>query len=95
MAKFTELSSIKFKFEKDITARLCLDSVLCDDGETGHAIVWRGTTTSPDGFVALPAIFSWEDLGKLIRKALQDKTITLQHLQELLSGLYPKEPESY
>ena len=81
MAKFTELSSIKF--EKDSTARLCLDSVLCDDGETGHAIVWRGTATSP-------AIFSWKDLGELIRKALQDKTVTLQHLQELLSGLYPK-----
>jgi len=95
MAKFTELSSIKFKFEKDLTARLCLDAVVCDDGTPAYALVWRGTSTSPDGFVAMPAIFSWEDLGKLIRKALQDKTITLQNLQELLSGLYPKESESY
>ena len=90
MAKFTELSSTPFGGEGPQKG-LCLDAVKSDVGFPCYALVWQGTATSSDGFIALPAMFNWEDLGKLFRKALKDKTLTTSNIHDFVSGLMNSE----
>jgi hypothetical protein len=84
MAKHEELSSISVQCGR---YRLCFDEVTRDDedGRIEYAIVWRGTSVSPDGFVPRPAYFSLGQLGDILRKAIAK--LTDEEIKEFLKAL--------
>lgn len=76
----TEISSIIFNEGRH---RLCLDAV----GNGQYALVWRGTSVSPDGFIPKPAYFTWEDLGQLLRQATIEEAITREEIDIFVHSL--------
>jgi len=86
MARHSELASIPFN---DGRHRFCLDRVIRDeeDGRIEFAFVWRGTITSPDGFVPKPAYFNFDLMGRTIKQAIDNGAITFNELAELLCSI--------
>ncbi len=70
MASHKELARIPIQNEQ---YRLCFDRVTRDEegNHQEYALVWRGTSVTPDGFVARPAYFSMVQLGQILREALK------------------------
>jgi hypothetical protein len=65
MPRHVERTSVRFP-----TARLCMDEVT--ESDFPYAIVWRGTVSSPDGFIPRPAYFDPASLGQLIRRTIEN-----------------------
>jgi len=86
MPKHKELVSINFHEGK---YRFSLDEVLRDDedGRTEYAFVWRGTKKSKDALMPKHAYFTWELLGKLLRKAYSEGKISDENVNEFARGL--------
>jgi hypothetical protein len=82
MATYSELTSIDYE-----GVRFCLDRVSKEDGTFPYALVWRGTSVSPDGFINAPAFFTFDQLGILIRKARAENVITESELSALFINL--------
>lgn len=83
MATHTELESISIEGGR---YRFCLDRVIRDDedGRTEYSFVWRGTTSSPDGFIPRPAYFSFRRLGELLHQAIANGAISEEEASEFL-----------
>lgn len=86
MATHTEIESISIEGGR---YRFCLDRVIRDDedGRTEYSFVWRGTTTSPDGFIPRQAYFSFNLLGQLLHRAIVNHSISEDNAKELLLSL--------
>lgn len=87
MATHTELISRSFG-----NVRFCLDRVVRDDEEDErieYAFVWRGTASSPDGFVHRPAYFNFELLGEILREAItREDILQREEVLNLLQALF-------
>ena len=86
MAHHNEMTSIP---AVDEGCRFCLDDVIRDDEDGRHelSLVCRGTKATPDGFIPKPAYFSWDLLGRLIRKAIDNGDVSIDDFQPFMTRL--------
>jgi hypothetical protein len=83
MPTHSELISIPIH---DGQYRLCPGRI--QNGDWPFALVWRGTTVSPDGFNPRCAYFDLELLGRLLRQAVTQESLSDQEI-DLIRKRHP------